>query len=99
MSFLSPSGGRDYARLLASPAALLPSPLAHGLFSPGADATQVVKDGRLSFDVLLQEPQEGEEGGAAALEGLVAPQLKGAGDADRRSGRRQPATRRNSCRI
>ncbi|KAL4458313.1 hypothetical protein ABPG75_013178 [Micractinium tetrahymenae] len=73
-SLLSPPGASradDYARLLASPAALLPSPLAHGLFVQPA-----VQEGRLSFDVLLAEHDSNESSvGVAALEGMAGERL------------------------
>ncbi len=69
-SLLSPVGasrGDDYARLLASPAALLPSPLSQGLFVQPA-----VQEGRLCFDVLLAEHDSNESSaGVAALEGMA----------------------------
>lgn len=69
-SLLSPVGvsrGEEYARLLASPAALLPSPLSHGLFVQPA-----VQEGRLCFDVLLADHDNNESSaGVAALEGMT----------------------------
>ena len=89
MAFLSPASvvRDDLSRLLASPAQFLPSPLGgpHGLFAspaPPSKAGFAVQEGRLSFDVLLQE-HDGQERprGACALEGMRgedAPSSKGA---------------------
>ena len=89
MAFLSPASAArdDLSRLLASPAQFLPSPLGgpHGLFAspaPTSKAGFAVQEGRLSFDVLLQEHdgQEQRPRGAYALEGMRgedAPSSKG----------------------
>lgn len=81
MALFSPPAGlrEDYAALLASPAAFLPSPaLGAGLFASPAPLTKpraAVKEGRLSFDMLQLE---GEEAGDGGLDGLGAQVLKGA---------------------
>lgn len=110
MAFLSPaaaSRGDDYARLLASPAALLPSPLAQNIFgtqSPGAHKGPfAVQEGRLSFDVLLQEHDSNESSaGVVALEGLATevpkPPLLNSGEPPAAASLEQPARRPRPCR-
>ena len=72
MAFLSPQA--DLGRLLTSPQFGLQSPLA--LF---ASPRPALKEGRLSFDVLLAE-HDGQQTAQGVLEGMGAPrdaQIKG----------------------